>query len=52
VAFRTLSEAVAGAESIASDPERHGAAARAVAEAHFDSDAVLAAFLRDAGVEG
>jgi hypothetical protein len=50
VPFRTLEEAVAGAEEIASDPERHGRAARRIAEEHFDSDIVLRAFLRDAGL--
>jgi hypothetical protein len=50
VPFRTLDEAVAGAEDIASDPERHGRAARRIAEEHFASEVVLRAFLRDAGL--
>ena len=45
VAFRTLDEAVAGAESIAADYERHCGAARALAEREFDSDVVLGRFL-------
>jgi hypothetical protein len=51
IAFRTLDEAVAGAEAIAEDPGRHARAARAMAETHFASDVVLPVFLRDAGVE-
>ncbi|HEY3020349.1 MAG TPA: hypothetical protein VGJ32_09155 [Solirubrobacteraceae bacterium] len=50
VAFRTLDEAVAGAEAIASEPERHAAAARRIAEEHFDADRVLARFADDCGV--
>jgi hypothetical protein len=50
LAFRTLREAVAGAEAIAAEPERHAAAARAVAEEHFDADRVLARFADDCGV--
>ena len=50
VPFRTLEEAVAGAEDIAADPARHGRAARLIAEEHFDSHVVLPAFLRDAGL--
>jgi hypothetical protein len=46
--FRTLEEAVAGARAITSDYERHSAAARALAEEHFDSDKVLARFLEEA----
>ena len=48
LAFASLDEAVAGAEAIAADPGRHAAAARAIAEAHFASDVVLARFLEDA----
>jgi hypothetical protein len=43
--FRTLEEAAAGTEAIAADYEAHARAARALAEAHFDSDLVLARFL-------
>ena len=50
VPFRTLDEAVAGADAIAADPQRHARAARAVAEECFDSDVVLGSFLRDAGI--
>src|SRR6185295_6838385 len=40
--FTTLEDAVAGAARIARDYEQHCRAARALAEAHFDSDKVLA----------
>jgi hypothetical protein len=39
--FKTLDEAVDGAERIAGDYGKHCAAARRVAEAHFDSDKVI-----------
>ena len=48
LAFRTLEEAAAGAQAIVGDYERHAAAARAIAEEHFDSDKVLSALLEDA----
>jgi hypothetical protein len=50
LAFRDLDGAVAGAQRIAADYERHRSAARAIAEAHFDSDTVLARFLEEAGI--
>jgi hypothetical protein len=46
--FRTPDEAVAGAEAIAADYRGHSQAARALAEAHFDSDRVLGRFLEAA----
>jgi hypothetical protein len=46
--FRTPDEAVAGVEAIAADYEVHSRAARALAEAHFDSDRVLGRFLEAA----
>lgn len=46
--FRTLEEAVSGAAAIVADYETHARAARALAEAHFDSDLVLARFLEAA----
>jgi len=46
--FRTLDEAVVGAEAIAADYDRHARAARAIAEEYFDSDKVLARMLEDA----
>lgn len=46
--FNTLDEAVAAAEAIAADYGTHSRAARALAEAHFDSDRVLARFLEAA----
>jgi hypothetical protein len=48
VAFRTLDDAVAGAESISADYEQHCRAARALAEEEFNSDVVLGRFLQDA----
>ncbi len=48
LAFRTLDEAVDGAERIAADYERHSRAARALAEEFLDSDRVLGRFLEDA----
>ena len=41
VTFSTLDEAAAGIESIMADHRGHAADARALAEAHFDSDRVL-----------
>ena len=41
IAFSTLDEAEAGVESILADHRGHAAAARALAEAYFDSDRVL-----------
>lgn len=46
--FRTLEEAAAGAEAIASDYETHSRAARSLAENCFDSDRVLRRFLEEA----
>jgi hypothetical protein len=48
VAFRTLADAVAGAEGIAADYERHARAARALAEERFDAVKVIRAVLEDA----
>jgi hypothetical protein len=50
VAFSTFEEAVAGAESISSDYERHARAARRIAEDHFDSDRVVERLLDEAAV--
>ncbi len=47
LAFRTLDEAVAGAEEISANYERHCAAAREIAEAHFDSDKILNVILAE-----
>ena len=46
VTFNTIDEAIEGADKIASDYERHTAAARRIAEEHFDSDKVLANLLK------
>lgn len=43
--FSTLEEAVAGVAAIRSDPARHAAAARELAEEHFASDRVLGRLL-------
>lgn len=48
VPFRSLDEAVAGAERIVQDYEAHCRAARAIAAEHFDSNAVITRFLEDA----
>lgn len=48
--FRTLGEAVTAVERVRSDYEAHYAAARALAEMHFDSDRVLVRLLEEAGV--
>ncbi len=48
VPFRTVEEAVAGAMAIAGDYKTHARAARSLAEAYFDSDAVLERFLESA----
>jgi hypothetical protein len=45
VTYTTLDEAVAGVESIRAEPAAHAAAARALAEEHFDSDRVLGRLL-------
>jgi len=50
LAFTSLDEACAGARSILDDYAAHAAAARAVAESCFDSDAVLARFLEQCGL--
>jgi hypothetical protein len=50
IAFSTMDEATGGAEEIAADPRRHSAAARAVAEEHFDSRRVLGRLLDRLGV--
>ena len=51
VAFSTPEEAAAGARYILSDYDAHAAAARTVAEEHFDSDRVLAGFLEACGLD-
>lgn len=50
LSFATLEEALAGVEELGSAPERHGRAARALAEAYFDSETVLARLLGRLGV--
>ena len=52
LAFTDLDGAVEGAQRIAADHEGHSAAARAIAERHFDSDLVLGRLLDELGVSG
>jgi hypothetical protein len=49
VPFRRIEDARAGAARIAADYERHCRAARALAEAYFDSDRVLGHFVEQVG---
>ena len=51
VTFRTLDDAVAGAERIIRDYAVHARAARRIAETHFASDLVLGRLLADCGLE-
>ena len=48
--FASPEEAVAAVEELEREPARHRAAARAIAEEHFDSDRVLASLLERLGV--
>jgi len=50
IAFRTLEEAVAGAEEIVDRYPQHRAAARQIAERYFDADRVLPRFCEEAGI--
>jgi hypothetical protein len=52
LAFRTLDEAVAGAESIFENYHRHCAAARSIAQKYFASEHVLTFLLQQTEVEG
>ena len=52
VAFRTLDEAVRGAERISRDYAGHARAAREIAEGFFDSDKVLTTLLQTIEVAG
>jgi len=47
LSFRTLEEAVRGAEALATDYASHSKAAREIAEQYFDSDVVLSRFLNE-----
>jgi len=51
VTFRTLEEAIVGAEDIQKNYSRHCQTARRIAESHFDSDIVLRPMLAEMGVE-
>jgi hypothetical protein len=46
--FRTLTEAAAGIREVEANYRRHAGAARAIAEAYFDSDKVLADLIAEA----
>jgi len=46
-AFSSEGEAIAAIETVRRDPRRHGRAARELAEAHFESGAVLSRLLED-----
>ena len=48
--FSTLDEAVAGVRSIRDNYDRHSAAARRLAETHFDSNLVLGRLMDDLGI--
>jgi hypothetical protein len=50
LAFTTIEEAVAGAETIARDYDSHSHAARTLAEDYFDSDKVLREFIDVVGI--
>jgi hypothetical protein len=50
VVFRTLDEAVAGAERIVRDYKNHSGAARAIAEDYFNSDRVLGQLVEEVGI--
>ena len=50
VPFRTVEEAANGAADIVARYPTHSAAARRIAEEHFDSDRVLARFCEQAGI--
>ena len=51
ITFQNLQEAIAGAESIVGDYNRHCQAARAIAEEFFDSDKILSQLMREIGVQ-
>jgi hypothetical protein len=50
--FSTLGQAIEGCERIVADPAGHSEAARALAEAHLDSDLVLGRLLSKLGIGG
>lgn len=50
IAFRTVEQAVAGAEQIAADYDKHCRSARALAETYFDSDKVLSDLISEVGI--
>jgi hypothetical protein len=50
LSFRTMDEAVAGADAIICDYDRHCRAARLIAEQYFDSDKVIGQLLEEIGI--
>lgn len=48
LAYTSADEAARGLEAVAADPDRHGAAARRIAEEHFEAAGVCAALLEAA----
>jgi hypothetical protein len=50
LSFRTMDDAIAGAEAIAASYETHSRAARRIAEQYFDSEKVLSSMLDQIGV--
>ncbi|MBW3555323.1 MAG: hypothetical protein KY454_00145 [Actinobacteria bacterium] len=52
VRFRTLEEAVTGAERITRDHAAHAEAARAIAKEHFAAERILPRFCDEAGITG
>ena len=49
ISFTTFDEAVEALEQVAAEPDKHGRAARELAEAYFDSDAVLGRLVSSLG---
>jgi hypothetical protein len=50
IAFRTMEQAIAGAEQIMADYDRHCRSSRILAETYFDSDKVLSDLLAEVGI--
>jgi hypothetical protein len=49
-AYRELGDIVEAVGRVAAEPERHRAAARRLAEEHFEATAVVGAMLREMGL--
>jgi hypothetical protein len=50
IAFRTMDQAIAGAEQIMVDYDRHCRSSRVLAETYFDSDKVLSDLIAEVGI--